>query len=192
MKSWLDNPAGLYTDVPVLKGGVRIGSTNMPLAEIHVQDLISDGFALPDGSPLNYSKAIYGAGTAYTITATQAAVVMGTTSPVLVLDKAGIYRISARAQVRLAGATFAASRTVTVKLRRTNNTALDLPNGSGSIITGTTTTATVEGGSVIIPEVIYTTANINDSITLFAGIDTIPSAGSIQIVSASIIATRIG
>lgn len=135
---------------------------------------------------------VYGAGTAYSLTATPAAVDLGTTDPVIVLNKAGKYRISARVQIRFNGATFAASRDVVTKLRRTNNTPADIANSSTTLPTGIVTTQTGLFEVFNLPEVFYETALDDDSITLFSSVSTLPSAGSIQVVEASIFAQRVG
>jgi hypothetical protein len=150
--------------------------------------IAKQNLALKEINPLT----VYGAGTAYTLTATPAAVDLGTTDPVIVLNKAGTYRISARVQIRLAGATFAASREVVTKLRRTNNTAADLTGSSTTIPTGITTTQTGLLAVVNLPDVIYTTTNDNDSVTIFSSVAVLPSAGTIEVTEASIIAERIG
>ncbi len=136
--------------------------------------------------------AVYGSGTAYTLTATAAAVNLGTTDPVITLNKAGKYRISARLQIRLNGATFAASREVVSKLRRTNNTAGDLTGAITTIPTGITTTATGLLAVITIPDVVYETANDDDSVTIFSSVAVLPSAGTIEVTEAYIFAQRIG
>lgn len=191
MKSWLDNPAGLYTNVPVLNPGVSIGSAAQPLAAVFTDAQASASFALLDGADKNYTKAVYAVGTPYTLTATPAAIVFGTTSPVLVIDKAGTYSLKAQVKVRLVGATFAASQTVAIKASRTNNTSADIANMSTTIKTGIVTTVNIDLPGGALQEGIYTTANLTDSITLFGSVDVLPSAGSVQIVEASIIATRL-
>lgn len=148
-------------------------------------------YNLLDGSDKNYALQIHGAGTAYTLTAVSAAVVLGTTSPAFTINKAGTYLITARANLQFNGATFAASRTVTLKLRRTNNTPADVANGTASLITGITTTQTSEFGVFILPQVLYTTANLDDALTIFADVSVVPTAGSLQAVAASIVAVRL-
>jgi hypothetical protein len=76
--------------------------------------------------------SVYAAGTAYQLTASDAALDFGTTDPSLTLTKAGTYLLTARVRLDYNGATFSAVRTATLKLRRTNNTAADLSNGSAA------------------------------------------------------------
>lgn len=131
--------------------------------------------------------ASYAAGTAYSLTATPAQAVFGTTTPSLTVTSAGTWAIRYRAHVKYTGATFAANQTATLKLRRTNNTAADIANSPATAITNVVTTETgtlawVEG------EVIYTTANTDDVIQLWGYVSDVPSAGSLDVVEANIIA----
>lgn len=135
-------------------------------------------------------KSSYSAGTAYTLTNTAAALVFGTTSPSITLDLPGTYLILGSTDIRFNGATFAASRTITMKLRRTNNTAADLAGGSDTGITGIVTTLTSEAGGLTMMA-LYTTTNTNDIITIFGDVSTVPSAGSLDVAEASIIAIRL-
>lgn len=132
------------------------------------------------------------AGTVYTLTNTSAAVVFGTTSPVVVLTAAGRWELSAFAQMDNVGATYAANRTLTLKLRRTNNTAADVTGGTVTAGTGVTTTVTGQLWQAIIPPTLYDTANVDDSITLFADVSTAPSAGSSTVYAARITAKFLG
>lgn len=126
-------------------------------------------------------------GSVYTLTNAAAAAVFGTTSPSITLPTPGTYLISVRAQTRLVGATFAANRTVTLSLRRTNNTAANLTGGT---ITGTSSILTLITGTLTDHcwQAVYTTSNNDDVITIFASIDVVPSAGSIVLAEASITA----
>lgn len=122
------------------------------------------------------------AGTTYSLTNTSAAVDFGTTDPVITITKAGMYEVEFRVRIDFTGATFAASRTVTIKARRTNNTAADLTLGSFQFSTGiiTTLSATFIDQVFQLPD-LYSTSNIDDAITIFADVSTVPSAGSIDV-----------
>lgn len=154
---------------------------------------ISSAGVVDSGSVFQVGKVVtsYGAGTAYALTNVSAAVDLGTTDPVVVLDQAGVYRLSGRVNLKYTGATFAANQNVTLKLRRTNNTAADITNSSTVIVTGVVTTVTETFVVVQLPEVSYTTALTNDSITIFADVATAPSAGSLDVTEASIWAERV-
>ncbi len=128
------------------------------------------------------------AGTAYSLTNTAAAVTFGTTSPAITIPAAGTWRVHGWCHVYFNGATFAADQTVTIKLRRTNNTAGDLTNASVSLHTGIVTTLTATMAVVSWEADDYTTSNSNDSLTIFASVGTTPSAGSLQIDQAKIYA----
>lgn len=134
--------------------------------------------------------SVFAAGTAYSLTDSAAAITFGTTSPALTINAAGTYLIIARTKALYNAATFAANQAVTLKLRRTNNTAADLTNGSatvtGSIITGLTGLCSDQTIATT-----YTTANANDSIALFGSVAALPAAGSLDVSEASIVAIRL-
>ena len=136
-------------------------------------------------------RTIYASGTAYALTNSSAALDFGTTDPSLTLTQPGTWLIFARASLAYAAATFASSRTVTLKLRRTNNTAGDLTNASISVPTRVTSTVTDTFGPVMIPPVLYTTSNIDDAITIYADVSVAPSAGAFNATNAEIIALRL-
>lgn len=133
----------------------------------------------------------YGAGTAYSLTGTSALVDLGTTDPTLVLTKPGSYLVFARVTAKYTGATFAANQTLTVKIRRTNNTAADLTNATTTQTLGVVTTVTDGIGSISLPPVVYRTFNTNDSISLYGILSATPSAGSVDITEAEIVAVRV-
>lgn len=146
------------------------------------------------GSPRpanNSSQTVYGAGTAYSLTQTPALLNLGTTPVSIVLANPGTYLLMARAVLEYNGATFAASRVVTLKLRRTNNTAADLANSSMAVNTAIVTTITNTFGDFVLPVVIYTTQNSNDIIQIFGDVGTVPTAGSLDAVAGEIVAIRI-
>lgn len=196
-----DNPEGLSADLPMLKDGITIGSSTRPVGIIYLTDLIVAAFAtgtaiadvykLTDGSDKNYTIQAVAAGTAYSLTNTSAALDFGTTDPVLTINKAGTYLLRGKVNLKYNGATFAAGRTVTLKLRRTNNTAGDISGGSEVVVTAIVTTVTATFLVVTLPDVIYTTTNINDAITIYGDVSVVPTAGSLDAVSASITAVRL-
>lgn len=143
----------------------------------------------PTASPS--SLAVYAAGTVYSLTNSAAALAFGTTSPTLVINKAGTWLISARVRLDYAGATFAAVRTATLKLRRTNNTAGDLTGATCALKTSIITTLTFSMPNAVIPTVVYTTANTDDSISIFGSLDVVPTAGTLDAVEAEIVATKL-
>ena len=142
---------------------------------------------------VNFGHAIaaYTAGTVYTLTATSALIDFSTTDPSVVLDQAGTYLILSGANSKLNAATFAATQTITCKLRRTNNTAADITNGVETVTLPIVTTNTNHAGTFNMPPVIYTTANTDDIIQMWSLVSTLPSAGSVSIQFAYIVAIRL-
>jgi len=201
-KIWSDNPAGLYTKVPVV-GPASIGDANNPLPALFVKDLTITGsevstgvqtasaFRLTDGSDKNLPLSVYAAGTAYALTAVSAAIDFGTTDPSLTISKAGTYLLLGRVSLKYNAATFAASRTVTLKLRRTNNTAADVSNSTITLATDIITTITAEFVVASLPPIVYTTTNLDDAIALYGDVSVVPTAGSLDVIEASIVAVRL-
>ena len=135
--------------------------------------------------------ATYAVGTAYSLTNTPAALDFGTTDPVIVLTTAGTYRISGFVNIKYNAATFAAARDVTIKLRRTNNTAADLTNGTIVVTTNIITTLTYTFATIYWEAADYTTTNTDDSITIFGDVSTAPTAGSLDVIAAFVKARRV-
>lgn len=142
------------------------------------------------GLPTSTQYTAYAAGTPYTMTATPAQVAFGTTSPAVTLSTAGTYLIMAASNLQYVAATYAGNQTASLKLRRTNNTASDLPNATRTIELRIITTITDDAGIVSIPAVVYT-ASAGDIIQIYGSVSATPAAGSVQCTSAEIIAVRI-
>jgi len=144
-----------------------------------------------NGERVNYPLSVYASGTVYTLTATSALVDFGTTDPILTVDKPGTYWVSAKAQLKYNGASYATSQTANCKIRRTNNTAADLSNATRSVDLRNPATTIVDAvGVVDIPEIIYTTSNYDDHVQLWCSVSALPTAGTVEVVSAEIIAKR--
>lgn len=143
------------------------------------------------GAPLSSNPlSAYAAGTVYTLTNASAAVAFGTTSPSITITAPGTYLITARARVENVAATFAASRLLTIKLRRTNNTAADVTNGAALFNTPIITLLT-SSLIALTWSTTYVTTNSDDVIAMYALIGTVPSAGTCTIDEASIVAVRL-
>lgn len=142
-------------------------------------------------SSLTAPLSVYASGTAYQLTNTAALLALGTTTPSLTLNAAGTYLLLARVRYDYNGATFAAVRTATTKLRRTNNTAADLTNSSTAFKTQIITTLTFTAGILTLQPIVYTTVNNNDVIELWGSLDVVPSAGSFDCDEASIVAVKL-
>lgn len=136
--------------------------------------------------------AVYVAsGTGHTIDDTSGIVTIGATAVTLAITTPGTYLLSARARVDYWGATFADHELVTLKLRRTNNTAADVTNATAGLLTDTTTLADFTAGIVQLPIVKYATLLADDSISLQVDVHVLPSAGEIRVLQAEIVALRI-
>lgn len=131
-------------------------------------------------SGVNAVTTIYGAGTNYTLTTTDAAITFGTTSPQVTIPATGTYFIVAVTQLDTL-ATTATTQTVTVKVRRTNNIPADLPNSTVTIripaVTGLTHTL-----PIIQRGVLYA-ATAGDTLATFTNLSAALGAGSVQAVS---------
>lgn len=127
-------------------------------------------------------------GTLYTLTNSAAAIDCGTTDPAITIAAAGTYRLNAFIRYDNSGATYAADRIITGKIRRTNNTPADIT--SGNLHTGVTTTVSYTAGGIYLLST-YTTSNANDALALFADVATVPSAGITVTGAAFIVATRL-
>lgn len=127
------------------------------------------------------TQSSYASGTAYTLTATPAASTFGTTSPSIVLDRIGRWKVYSKVNVQNNGATFASSRTVTGQLQDTTN-SVSLTNGSDVFITGAITGVTSEAGDLYM-EAEYTLSAQPATIVPFTSVSVVPTAGSIQAVA---------
>lgn len=138
-------------------------------------------------------EAAYGAGTAYQLTNSAAAINLGTTDPEITLSAAGTYLIFGHARIDYNDAQFSSTqRTVTIKARRTNNTAADITNSTASFKTLITTDSQKYTACVLhLPVVQYTTTNDDDVVALFGVISALPSNGSVDIEEAAIQAIKI-
>ncbi len=107
------------------------------------------------------------------------------------MNVAGTYLLFAVVRVDYNGATFAATRNLTLKIRRTNNTAADVTSSSTTYATAVVTTLSDTMDIITLPPVIYTTANTDDALTIFGALNTVPSAGTLDAVEASLVAIRL-
>jgi hypothetical protein len=148
---------------------------------------VGNGAGITNVNSTIANSTVYAAGTAYTMTATDAALSFGTTSPVLALS-AGTYLIQGNVGVKYNATTYTVANNIVLHFRRTNNTAADLPNSRATELPVLTT---FTGGDVIaLPPIIYT-ASSGDIITIFGALDATPTAGSVTATSAEIVAIRL-
>lgn len=125
----------------------------------------------------------YGSGTTYTFTATPALLDFGTTDPITTIAAAGTYLLMGRAAIQLSQVTYAAPHLITLKLRRTNNTAADITNATTSYYVPIGTTYS-QGQIVSLPAVLYT-ATAGDVIQVWGSVQTLPDNAPTGIVYAS-------
>lgn len=139
----------------------------------------------------NHNYNVYASGTAANLAnTTSAALSFGTTSPTVTIANAGTYEISSIVHIKYAAATIT-NQTLTMKLRRTNNTATDLTNSStAAYLLPIATAATVEVGYIPLPTVIYT-ATAGDIVSMFGVLSAAEGAGHVTAVEASIVAIRL-
>lgn len=196
--SWIDDVSRVIATLIPRYSNIDLGTEQWPFRNLWLSggqnvlgDIRAHGFDLLDESPLNYSLSVYASGTAYQLTNSSAALNFSGTDPIITINKAGTYLIRASVKLDYTGATFAASRTVTLKLRRTNNTAADVSNSTITLGTEIVTTQTSVFEVLSLPDVIYTTSNITDTLTIFGDVSVAPSAGSLDASAASIVAIRI-
>lgn len=146
----------------------------------------------PQGPPgtIPDPKVGYGSGSAYALTITAALLNLGTTQPSVTLTDAGTYLLFSRVRLDYTGATFAAARTVTLKLRCVNNTIADVPNAITDFVTDVTTTETRTMATIPLPVVAYV-ATAGDVIQAWGSVSVAPTAGSLDAVEAEIVAVKI-
>jgi hypothetical protein len=119
------------------------------------------------------SQAMYGAGAVYVLTATQANLALGGVNTAVTLPESGLWLILGRVRYDYAATTVpAGGPTITTKLRRTNNTAADVPNSSTAFLLTNLGPLTETLEHLSLPPVLYNTANNNDVIELFGALST--------------------
>jgi hypothetical protein len=138
-----------------------------------------------------HTISAYSSGTVYTLTATSAFIDFGTTDPSIVIDEAGTYLIWSGANTKLNAATFAANQTITTKLRLTNNTAADITNATNTVTLPIVTTSTNHAGTINNQPIVYTTTNTDDIIQMWGAVSVLPSAGSVSVQTAYIVALKL-
>lgn len=100
------------------------------------------------------------------------------------------YLLSCTANIKLTGATYAANQVLTVKIRRTNNSATDIASAVTTYTMPIVTTITETLGIITLPQVSYV-ASAGDILQVFASVGVLPSAGNVQAVEVSLVATPV-
>lgn len=135
----------------------------------------------------------HASGTAYSLTNSAATYDFGTTDPTITLTPAySVWQITMSQKLKYNGATFAANRTVTTKLRRTNNTAADVSNSTDDQTTTDIVTTKTETFTTINTVLTYTvTASGGDVIVPQGLVSVVPTAGSLDVTKCDIVAVRL-
>lgn len=175
------------------------GATSAELKFMGYTDDLAPGATISSGAKVSPSGtqpaltnlSVTAAGTAYQLTATSQLLDFGTTDPTLTITSPGTWLLFARVRIDYTGATFAARRTVTIKIRRTNNTPADVTNGTDSFSTQIITTQTFIAGTVQLVAIEYVTANANDELEVWGDVSIVPTAGSIDAVEATLSALKL-
>lgn len=167
-----------FTNAPTIGGTAATGSGGL----VRETGATLTGATVNGATPITANqKFIVNAGTSYTITATSAPVDNGTTDPIITLDAPGTYLLMGYMRVEYNAATFAASRTITCQINRTNNTP-GLINGAAREFFNTAIETTqTKTGPIFNFFYIYTTANSDDILQLYTDVSVLPSAGSISV-----------
>lgn len=201
--------AGTYKSVTVnAKGQVTAGTNPTTLAGYGITDALAkstttvanpdsvwvvvDGQAQRAGVtsiPYGYYTNINASGTAYNLTNTSALLDFSTTDPQITITQPGTWKINAGVYINYVGATVT-TQTMTFKLRRTNNTAVDVVSIPSLNLTPCAST-TGYGQFIQLPPFWYSTSNTNDLLQLWGNISASLSGGNIQVVGAWITAEKI-
>jgi hypothetical protein len=185
-------------DTPLNPAGSDALSNATPGLQHHVQhDNVNDAIVALEtklgitGSDKNQPLSVYATGTPYSIVVPMQLLTFGTTSPSLTINKAGTYLVLARVRQDRNNASHINRHTITYKLRRTNNTAADLTNGTTAYVDEPHAAMTETEDIVPLPSVLYTTTNTNDVIELWGNIDIVTTGGTHDAVEAEIVAVRL-
>jgi hypothetical protein len=151
--------------------------------------VVPSGGQGPSGfSPISYADASVGGAQALTTTPNTQAL-----AKQLTLDATGgkNYMLFARCRFDYVGATFAGNQVITLKLRRTNNTAGDVASAIGNLQTLKITTQSYTAGEITIIGIPYTSQGVSDIVQPMVSIDGLPSAGSVNAIECSISAIEL-
>lgn len=142
-----------------------------------------------DATPVIAREVSTGSGSSQALTATPAAIFPAGGAPVIELGEAGVYLVSAWAQIDAVAAT-TTTQTFAFDVRRQNNTPAAVGGDVGGAI-GPLTLVTRTIGMFAFPPFLYTTTNDDDELVIFGGLSALPSAGSLDVTSASLVALRL-
>jgi hypothetical protein len=125
--------------------------------------------------------SVISSGSALTQVITAAALQVGAIA--VVIPATGSWELRGQVSIEMLGVTFAASRTITAKIRNVTQ-ASDLV--SGILTTQIQTTANFPTHNLLIPPLLYAGASAADSLQLFISIDVINTAGTLSVSAGSL------
>jgi len=110
----------------------------------------------------------------------------------VILDKAGTWKLTAFVYVECVAAEYTSGGSTSLNLRlvRTNNTAIEIPNAglTGLDLPDMSSPTTLFIGAIPLQNVMYTTSNADDIISIKGEIGVAPDNGHIRVYSAYILA----
>jgi len=140
--------------------------------------------------PINTNFLATSAGTVYTLTASYALLDFGTTDPSITIQNTGGYLVTGKANFITRGATYAATNTYSLKLRKTSGTPADL-SGSEAVQTINIITTTTEDLGIIDTRPVVFSATAGDVIQLWGVLSATPSVGNVICDRADVTAIRV-
>lgn len=108
----------------------------------------------------------------------------------IVLTEPGTYYLSGTIQTAYVGSTFSSMTNAQCVMYRTNNTASNISDTTSYVVVPVMTTTTLQGPTIQLGNVSYTTSNTSDSLILQCAVTTIPSVGNYQVTAVHISAVR--
>jgi hypothetical protein len=185
---------GFYTGTTASKGRFSVtgGKTAAIQNTLTFTGTDSSSVAFGAGGTVAYINQSYSgvaAGAGYTLTNSYSNVEFSVTDPFVSISRAGNYYLFVNLSTALSGTTFAALQTASFKLRRNNNTPVDIGSARSAMLP-IMTTFTGAGPSVCIGPFAYSTANTDDEIVVQGVLSAAPGAGSVVVDACEIVAIR--
>jgi hypothetical protein len=115
---------------------------------------------------------------------------VGSVSLTLSATSGETYLLFARCRLDYVGTTIG-NQTIRLAIRRTNNTAGDIPNAIAHLLTQAVNSETSTAGELTILAIPYTTQGVSDVVQCMVSIDAAPYAGSIEAVECSLSAVQL-
>lgn len=189
----IEGPATFTVDTVV--SATQISGTFLGASgDVEAGDTISTGSGVsPSGVPVSITdQSVYASGTAATLGTSSALLDFGTTDPSLTLTGTGKWLLFVTVVLEYAAWNSNAAKAVTLKVRRTNNTAADVTNCT------TTVTVPLNAGAitgtayvVTLPVVEYTSSGSGDILQVWGTAAAPVSSGTITASACSLVAAKI-